>query len=804
MHLTIHLLLLASLIFILSNAQDSYYDEKQVINEPDIKIITGAYINTINKAIVYEGSSILTFQLPKLPDLLRNNYSAQVCNVNYNSTHPHCNLYKHNKYLFHEIANMLRISHDLIYSKSGSETIFKPYSHDPQEDSEFVKHSTAYSIWHNIPGNRDKREITKDRSKRGFSLFPFISKPFKYCCGFSTEDDIEELHVSQKHIELYYKQLADSVNSNHRDILQQAEKNSNFQRYTSETFENILGRINLINYGLRKTDNDMHNEIDLVHNLISELGYLTWYEHVMQIHLIAKTSCLNKKLPLVFVSETALTEELLKFNHTLQKHSKEIAIPIESLAKYYTLPITSCQYTDQDIVINVRVPIKSLGSEWQLYEIRPIPLSHEQKTCHLKTTANFVAKDKDRVIPLSIIGNHKCQPFDTGLCYIEAYESTLINGDFCLTKIIEGARTLDFRICNYNCEDNNKTHIRPISQHVFSVTNPPSDSTIHCLEKDVSVFSNLTDLGAIIVHLPCDCELRIPGHRAIKPIFPCLMNDPDLTQYHIIPARWAKLHTYIPPTNLPEHNPSYLKIEDCYDPHWMFRDTNDSTFESLYVPPPTFHDHIWQNVHDTNPFVSLLLFILLGFTIYLLIRERQLSKTLAFFTTLTLPQPANLQSQNSKVRHLLNRQAPNYTCNIPTYIEVMINLMFLLLIVKYLRKLISYLWTTLWLRRQLNNERNMNLPSYRSNSPSNLDGIHSGLNIPSTLPGTIPQISQDDIPKRTRVHHRYKDASKLANHPATSTRLEPPPVYYPNPSESVVIDPRSNLLTGSVNYNNIR
>ncbi len=315
---------------------------------------------------------------------------------------------------------------------------------------------------------------------------------------------------------------------------------------------------------------------------------------------------------------------------------------------------------------------------------------------------------------------------------------------------------------------------------MYAITNPPPGSEIFCLEKNSTKLSNLTSLGAIIVHVPCECEIRIPGHRAIQPIFPCLAEDPELTQYHAIPARWSALNSFIVPTNIPEHLPSYLDINDCFDKDWMNRSMDDLSFTSMFIPPPTMHETLWNNVQHTSWGVLVWLIFISACAVYLIIRERQISHAITFYFLATKPQPAQLTEATSLYqppKTLASQTQPN-TCQIPVYIEWIINLIFLLLIVKYAYKLLQHLYVTLWVQRHLRELDDENEPSHRTRAVNSDIPASASSMPPIQTPLPMPLLHH---PLEVEIARRYKSSSRHQNKHASDHDLAPHYTLHANP-----------------------
>ncbi|KAJ8965158.1 hypothetical protein NQ317_010577 [Molorchus minor] len=74
------------------------------------------------------------------------------------------------------------------------------------------------------------------------------------------------------------------------------------------------------------------------------------------------TDCRNHHIPAAVLQPATLTRDLTKLDKVLRHSGQGLAIPLESVSRYYQLPISDCAMTKDTLTVHVRVPIKSRGN----------------------------------------------------------------------------------------------------------------------------------------------------------------------------------------------------------------------------------------------------------------------------------------------------------------------------------------------------------------------------------------------------------------------------------------------------------
>jgi len=724
------------------------------VNEIEVKVITGAYINKVEDQIFHDGNAVLSFKIPQLLPLWRNTEIDNLCNVSFH-VRPECTMYRNHIYMLYEIGSMMLASEDILIKGGGTmdKHMIKPQENEGSRFKNFSDFFYPYeelSKMETTTGHRVERSI---RHKETITLVnELLHESLLKIKEYSTQEKIENK----------YKVLKESINPKYHKLYREAMLLSYIPITISTTLAQMKMRMDYITNDRAKNITDTRYEMDLIHILFMDQNYKIWYQEILRSHIISRQACLNNRLPKLFVSETALSLELLVLAEDLGKINKELAINFSYIDKYYSLPLVTCEISESFINIYLKVPTKSLNTNWELFELHPIPLKYNEYVCEIETESQFVAKNKNEVIPLDTLKIDKCQPFVNELCYLESFNSTFSNGDFCTQLIITGSKVHDFKKCNYKCRNHHdKTHIKRISNHIFAITNPQENLKIKCRDKEIEPFSNYTDVGSIIVHLPCECQIIHPYHKTITPTFPCMKVDPKFKLYRVIPATWFNMtNDFIGPTQEPLKSPTCSNIKKCLDTDNIKLANSITT--SVNFNLTTLNNTMIRNLELNHSFTNFWLLMISIIIMYLLIKDRYWAQQLALILTI-LTRPTEtltinpISAPEEKPTDKITMKFVSLNCELPSYMEIMITMIFVIVCYKGLRKFVIYLTKQV----SRNNETVLTTLNTETNTRNNPTTQNQTLNNGPTHDRTIFQpyrsttpidrILRDDIIYRERM-----------------------------------------------------
>lgn len=91
-------------------------------------------------------------------------------------------------------------------------------------------------------------------------------------------------------------------------------------------------------------------------------------------------NCRDHKTPTLIVNPEVLTNDFETLADNIGKSQMGLAIPLERISKYYKLPISDCTVTNNQLYVNIRIPITNQKTTWELYELLTTPFAWKNET----------------------------------------------------------------------------------------------------------------------------------------------------------------------------------------------------------------------------------------------------------------------------------------------------------------------------------------------------------------------------------------------------------------------------------------
>lgn len=418
-----------------------------------------------------------------------------------------------------------------------------------------------------------------NKGKRSKKSLDFVGDFLNWCCGTATQKSIDTITMSTSSLENHLRELRKGI----REELQNFGINSvSFKNYTdqvSEKFQNIDEALSFLKSYDTKTFRLEESKINkLAINIFKILVSKSFTVHLMARTLLLNqitTMCLTNKIPSVLISKQVLKDDLRKLNKTLNLDNKEIALDIADVSKLYTLPLTDCTFTEDSVTVHIKIPVKSQHISWKLLELTSAPYAWGNYTCTLIHEHTYVAVGKNLTSGREIIkilsgtSLHTCQPYDSKLCFIPNYLVDPYYTSECINYLYKGATVANiYDKCPLRCIHGLYTTITEIAHNKFFITRPNEFCNIVCKSATFPLKPYSTLPGAVLVDLPCDCNLVEGGEIIIGRRFPCLDEERKLTIHHTIPAAWTNVASLLINPKATYDHPIYDNLSECFNPKW--------------------------------------------------------------------------------------------------------------------------------------------------------------------------------------------------------------------------------------------
>jgi len=618
------------------------------------------YPTKLEESIIYESSAIIFYKMRNVPighdnefyDHLYLKYRFTKCPTN----DSHCQQMTSLQAPLYEVHRLISWFRDALVKVDQQRTHYQnPLLHPKTRDDISIlgwPNRTSYEVY---TDNTSPIFNPHDRKKRG--VFNFVGKIENILFGVATVDDLKHFKTNEANIVKYIQSMKENIISNHQAVVREA--------ITVSVLQNQFYRTLLV---LKKHIVEMKNqrvwETELYETVAQNLHFIQ-YSLLLNAHSESLQSCISKRIPIIFIPPDSLRFELTELDKSLMKANKGLAIPIDDIKKYYSLPIASCINTDDYIHITVKVPIVTRDYHWKLYELVRVPLHFNNKTYVLKSLPSFVIKNNaGHILPLSQSDAHRCSPFVNPLCMVTIYSTNLTTENPCLQCVFNGGMAEQLRTCEFESYNSTSPILTPIGINKLAITHPTDDAKIIC-DEHTQAFGNQEKIGAFIIELACNCKVTMNQYTDLLPLFPCSSNQVNYTIQRIIPPLWSTLDRIQVSSTLHANHSGLFELNQIIDHFWENKSALD---DIIYSKPITFPSLVLQEAADSNVFLIIwnaVITIILGFFIY---RTHMLASMLA------LTPPANCLSSHAATTIIQH-------CKLPLYIEIFINILFALSII---------------------------------------------------------------------------------------------------------------------------
>lgn len=396
-------------------------------------------------------------------------------------------------------------------------------------------------------------KIKNYRTRRGIQ---FIGDFYNFCCNIATEKQIKHFYTNEEKLREQADRLRDVFVSDHKDLNTITTQLNNYTTITAGKLEILKKSLEQFyeeerDNGLlenAKIDKEIKGVQEIIFYVITMLIKFINYERESSTHLHCKIG----KIPPRLINVNILYDDLQKLTKILKKDGYELAISTDDISSYYNIPITECQFSNTEILVKIKIPIREIKTNWKLFQYIPAHFKSNNSTCIIYSEKTYVAVNKinneHRII--SGIGLQHCDPPVTDLCYIPKFSSDISLTPKCVESIFKNSPLNEInKYCYFQCvtqDENDDTIIKQIGIHTFTVTNPqPTLFIRNGIGENTEIQElkiNYEHPGLIKVKLPCDHELLQNKKVIIPKMYPCeLINTNTLTIQRVLPISWTTL-----------------------------------------------------------------------------------------------------------------------------------------------------------------------------------------------------------------------------------------------------------------------
>jgi len=417
------------------------------------------------------------------------------------------------------------------------------------------------------------------KSKRSLDFLEFLS----WCCGTATQQSLDSIIMNENQLKNNLERISRGLSDTLKDFGLNSIYFQNYSRQISNAFNNVHSALNKLKENqIFEMSNFQHlsDEQDAILALLHQHFKITSeIFHTLKINQISN-SCLNNQIPTSIIPPEVLSADLRKLNKLLSLDNREIASNLASTEDFYSLPITDCSFVGNKIIIHIQIPIIKKGHKWTLFELITAPFAWGNQTCtliheHMYLATNTLPTPRTNILPIlrpvSGLALHHCQPFKNRLCFLPRVSTDPFYGPTCTTKMFRGASVNELsKHCPMKCQQEKTMTVTEVEEDEFVITHPTTNTHITCKNGTTTIDNQyLKNPGAILLSLPCDCQLVENQEIMIHSRYPCNKNTtqgPEI--HHVIPAMWSTLHSYMIFPHNWKNQLVYKNFSECFNSKW--------------------------------------------------------------------------------------------------------------------------------------------------------------------------------------------------------------------------------------------
>ncbi|XP_059479073.1 uncharacterized protein LOC132198836 [Neocloeon triangulifer] len=287
------------------------------------------------------------------------------------------------------------------------------------------------------------------------------------------------------------------------------------------------------------------------------------------------------------------------------------------------------------MTLTLRIPLLTTTQKYSLYSLQAVPFSSDGKICKIEVPSHVAISSQTSA--------------HSAIRTFQPKKSLGLLNDInlptteqrCIAALLSPTATLnDLRnYCPFQCFSTNQISILHIDERNFIITNA-ANLTAHCGTARHSLATQATTVGALQVHLPCNCSLYANTDKIIETKFPCLRPDTKPASIRFVPHAW----THLPSTIYISQISKIPNLTAILSEDWNKFLPNEPHLQNATV---TVFD--WSFVQIVSNYIGLFHWVTFALLAWIIVRTPSLLWGL---------QNANRTPKSSRRRHRIYQRRP--------------------------------------------------------------------------------------------------------------------------------------------------
>lgn len=384
----------------------------------------------------------------------------------------------------------------------------------------------------------------KRRVKRGWQLLGDFDH---WCCNVLTDRQGQEFKDNEMTLKEGYSRLSSSVIKDHAALLNISTETQVFNNKITEKMNDLRLAINEVSkYFENETELDAKK--DAAFRVAQMYLSNAFVQNSKMQYLFS--ACKSHYLPMAIVKEPTLISDLRKVQKKASSSNMEIALdPVKDLKYYHHSKLINCYIHEDEVEIEVKIPLKTKGSDYSVFEFHPLHFkSHSNQICHWDQEPMLLIHNEKSNAVMVITGNdlESCNK-KNDLCFITQNRACSSQSECAKALFLQKDHEDILKTCVFKCDINHQNAVvKQIDHEVFAITNARNPLQIKDIVTNNSTNATIEESwpGTLIIRVPCSNEIsHIRDDNSTEVLvstgLPCARLVTQINIEHHLPIIWT-------------------------------------------------------------------------------------------------------------------------------------------------------------------------------------------------------------------------------------------------------------------------
>lgn len=247
--------------------------------------------------------------------------------------------------------------------------------------------------------------------------------------------------------------------------------------------------------------------------------------HVIQMNEVI-ADCKEGYVPVQAISTETFSNDLLRLRSKLNENGMDLSAGPD-VHTYYSTRIVKCQLAGNTLHVEVNLPILEMSDrKTRFIKVTPVQFSHNGEHCQLLGSDKLFGINEEGNQYFQLQGRDRDACEKTSFCHISRYLLSDVS-EHCIRAITSNNGFSNIsEHCSFICDINAPTYrIRDMGNSTYAISNLGLPLSVDCNGKSSSL--ETPAVGAVLIHVPCECQISSNGNVIIRRAPPCFSRESD-------------------------------------------------------------------------------------------------------------------------------------------------------------------------------------------------------------------------------------------------------------------------------------